>query len=159
MAVPNDPHQPGGPEQGSGSDGGDLRLAPGVRLPAAALRIESTTSQGPGGQNVNKRETRIRLRVMLEDIPIDPRARDRLRRANAHLVTESGELILSESGSRHRGRNLAEAKRRLGELVRRSLVAPKVRRPTRPTKGSIQRRLDAKKQRGRLKDGRRGDGW
>lgn len=135
--------------------GDDIRLAPGVRLPASRVRIEATTSQGPGGQNVNKRETRIRLRVHVADLPIDERARARLRRLNPHLITDADELVLSESGSRHRGRNLTEAKRRLGELVRRALVAPKVRRKTKPSRGSIERRLDAKKQRGQVKKARR----
>jgi len=140
-------------------DAGNLvRLAPGVSVRPGVLRFTFVSSSGPGGQNVNKRATRAVLRVRLDDLPLPPGARGRLRRlASRHLAEEKGELVIAADEYRSQGRNRAACVERLSELVERSLRAPKPRRATKPTKGSVERRIAAKKRRGEVKRRRRAD--
>ncbi|MEM7755894.1 MAG: alternative ribosome rescue aminoacyl-tRNA hydrolase ArfB [Planctomycetota bacterium] len=137
------------------ADANAVRLAPGVRVPADALRLSAVRSEGPGGQNVNKRSTRVQLRVTLSDLPIDDTARRRLAGLVPGGITADGEIVLASQATRSQTRNKADVIARLSELVRRALVRPKVRRPTRPSKGAIQRRITSKKQRGEVKKRRR----
>ncbi len=134
---------------------GGVEVAPGLVVPDQALTFTFITSAGPGGQNVNKRATRCVLRVTLADLPIPPDARDRLRAAAGHLITDAGELVLS--GGRHRSqeRNRADCLDRLRELLLAALARPKLRRKTRPSRASKERRLAAKKHRGQIKRSRR----
>ncbi|HRQ72799.1 MAG TPA: alternative ribosome rescue aminoacyl-tRNA hydrolase ArfB [Phycisphaerales bacterium] len=136
-----------------------VRLAPGVAVRPEALRFTFVSSSGPGGQNVNKRATRAVLRVRLDDLPLPPGARSRLRRlASRHLAREKGELVIAADEYRSQSRNRAACLERLADLVERSLHAPKPRRATKPTKGSVERRIAAKKRRGETKRGRGGIG-
>lgn len=134
-----------------------VELAPGVVVPEGALRFAFTTSAGPGGQNVNKRATRCVLRVALDDLPLPTDARDRLRAAAPHLVTDAGEIVISAGTERSQERNRAECLERLRALLVAAMVRPRVRRRTRPTRASKERRLAEKKQRGRIKRQRRGE--
>lgn len=135
-----------------------VQIAPGVFVPAEALRFAASRSSGPGGQNVNKVSTRIELRVALADLPIPPAAADRLRRLAGRKVTESGDLVIAADEHRSQARNKGEAMDRLRELVVHALVKPRVRRATKPTKSSQRRRVDEKKQRGQTKSNRRASG-
>ncbi len=126
-------------------------VTPGVSIPSAALTFSAVRASGPGGQNVNRRATKVELRVAVYDVPIDELARTRLRRLASHLLTDDDELIIVCDESRSQRRNREACVARLGELVRASRVTPKRRIATRPTRASKQRRLDAKKQRGELK--------
>ncbi|MEM1184749.1 MAG: alternative ribosome rescue aminoacyl-tRNA hydrolase ArfB [Planctomycetota bacterium] len=136
-------------------DANAIRLAPGVRVLPGVLRFSAVRSEGPGGQNVNKRSTRIQLRVSIADLPLDAEALDRLARLAPGGVTSDGEIVIQSSTTRSQTRNRTDALERLGELVRRALVRPKNRRPTKPSRGAIQRRLTSKKQRSEVKQRRR----
>lgn len=143
----------GGADNGGGP--GSVRLARGVTVPDAALRYRATRSSGPGGQHVNKTSTRVELRVALADLPIDDRAMGRLRRLAGSRVTSDDELILASEETRSQRRNREDALERLRELVGRALVPPKRRVATRPSRGSVERRLAAKRERGEKKRLRR----
>ena len=146
----------------AGQDRGDasnlVRLGPGVAVRPDMLRFTFVLSSGPGGQNVNKRATRAVLRVRLDELPLPPGARGRLRRlASRHLASDGGELVIAADEYRSQARNRAACVERLADLVERSLHAPKPRRATKPTRGSVERRIAAKKRRGEMKRQRRAD--
>ncbi len=132
-----------------------LRLAPHLFLPQGALTFTFSSSSGPGGQNVNKRATRCQLRVALADLPLTHAQLGRLTRSAPSLITDAGDLLITADEHKSQGQNKAEATARLIDLVRRALVAPKVRRPTKPSRGSKERRLTEKKSRGEIKRRRR----
>jgi len=132
-----------------------VRLAPGVFLDAGRLTYLTSRSSGPGGQNVNKRETKVELRVSIEDLPLKPDARARLVRLAGERLTSEGilQLVCEETRSQRRNRELVLA--RLCEIVAKALKPPVRRIRTKPTKGSIRRRLDEKNKQGKRKDERR----
>lgn len=132
-----------------------IEVAPGVRVHENLLEFSFTTSSGPGGQNVNKRATRAELRVRLADLPIHPAARHRLADAAGWRVKPDGVLILDSGEHRSQLQNKSECLDRLRELVTRAIVVPKVRKKTKPSRGSKERRLAGKKARSEIKGNRR----
>lgn len=134
---------------------GGERLAPGVIVPEEALRFQFVSSSGPGGQNVNKRATKAELRVHIDALGLDDDARQRLERLAGSRAIASGELIIVGERYRSQRRNRQDCLERLRQLVVRALERPKKRRPTRPTRGSVRRRLDEKSRRGEIKRLRR----
>jgi len=133
-----------------------VRLAPGLFIAEGLLDYSFSASSGPGGQNVNKRATRCQLRVRLADLPLTGTQLNRLTRLAPSLVTEAGDLLITADEHRSQGQNKAAATERLQDLVKRALVAPKVRRPTKPSRGAKERRLSEKKSRGEVKKRRQG---
>lgn len=120
------------------------------------MRWRAVTSGGPGGQHVNKTASKIELYLDFSSFCDYPDwALAQLRAKAAIRWNQQGELMLVESGERSQHRNLKRAKERLAQLLREAMVRPKYRRATRPTKGSIRRRLQAKRQRGETKQGRK----
>jgi len=134
---------------------GAIRLAPGVELPPSAVRFTATRSSGPGGQNVNKRSTKVELRTHIEAIPISEAARKRLAVLLGERLTDDGEIVITSDEHRSQRQNRDGAIDRLSELVRVSMVTPKRRVKTKPSKGAQQRRLTEKKHRGETKKRRR----
>lgn len=133
----------------------DLHVATGVWIPEAAIAFRAIRSAGPGGQNVNKVASKVELRVQVGQIVgLSAAARARLQTLAGWRWLESGELLLTASETRNQleNRQLAEAK--LVSLVKEALVAPKARRPTKPTKASKERRIAAKQGRSERKQNR-----
>jgi len=155
MARPEDQPAPFDSVPGDGGAGGRVELAPGVRVDGSVLRFTYSRSGGPGGQNVNKRETRAQLRLAIDELPVSNPVRERLARRAGSLVTSSGELVISSDEHRSQRRNRDACLRRLRVLLIEAQKRPTPRRPTRPTRGSIERRLQAKRERGERKRTRR----
>jgi ribosome-associated protein len=109
-------------------------------------------ASGPGGQNVNKVSTAVQLRFDVRRSPYIPEAvRQRLLALAGNRATQDGVLIITARRHRTQEANRAEARARLDELIARAEVAPKARRPGRPTLGSKVRRLTEKSQRSAAK--------
>jgi ribosome-associated protein len=134
-------------------------LAPGVRAPAGALRIQFARGGGPGGQNVNKMNTKAELWVAVDLLTgLSPAAAARLKTLAGRRLTLSGEIHLSGETQRTQEGNRAAVFERLRAMLIEAMVEPKRRRKTRPTKGSQRRRLDTKRRRSETKSQRRGAG-
>ena len=130
-----------------------------VQIPLRQLRFSFSRSSGSGGQNVNKTSTKATLRwhvVRSPSLPDDVRERflERYRRR----ITQEGELVMSSQRFRDQGRNVADCLEKLRRMLRAVSVRPKQRRPTRRSRSSIEKRLQAKQARGRVKELRRKPG-
>jgi ribosome-associated protein len=133
-----------------------LVVRPGIVVPADAIRMSAVRSSGPGGQNVNKVASKVSLRVDLSRVlGLDAAAHARLRALAASEVDAEGHLLVTSQRTRDQRTNIEDARDKVRSLVLRALVRPRARRQTRPTRGSVERRIDEKKQRARVKAGRR----
>lgn len=119
------------------------------------LHFSYTGSRGPGGQNVNKVATRAELRVRLVDLPLHHEAIERLRRLTPSRITKEDELIIVSDEFKSQTMNREACLERLRDLMARAMVRPRIRRATKPTKGSKERRLTAKKRDSQIKSRRR----
>lgn len=125
---------------------GRLELAPGVTVAAAALQWSATASGGPGGQHVNTTMSAVILHLALYAIDgLDGAARVRLQRLAGSRMREDGVLVLRCDSHREQGRNRSAIIDRLAMMVREALIVPKKRRPTKPGRGAIERRLRSKR--------------
>jgi ribosome-associated protein len=134
---------------------GDLHVNAAVVIPAAELQWRFSRSSGPGGQNVNKVETAVELGFDLEGTgAIGPFQKQRLlERLGSRCVAGCLRVAVSEHRSQYQNRQLAM--QRLGDLLREGLKPPpKLRKPTKPTRGAVKRRVEAKKQKSQVKQAR-----
>lgn len=134
----------------------DLRITERVVIAGGELDVAFARSGGPGGQNVNKVASKAVLRWTPATSPsLPPAVRDRLVRAVAPRLTTEGELLITSQRTRDQGRNIQDCLDKLRELVLDACRPPKVRRPTKPTAGSRERRVESKARRSAVKELRR----
>ena len=127
-----------------------------LAIPLSEFAFEFARSGGPGGQNVNKVNSKATLRWKPAESPsLPPMARDRLVQTVATRLTREGELLITSQLTRDQGRNVADCLAKVRELVLGALHPPKIRRPSRPTLGSQQRRVESKVRRSTTKQLRR----
>lgn len=135
-----------------------LELAPGVTIARDALRLQYARSGGPGGQNVNKLNTKAEIWVPLGAIRgLRDGALARLRAAAGSRLTKSDEIHLTAEGERSQEGNRQDVMDRLREMIVHAKVEPRRRKKTRPSAAAKRRRIESKKRRSEIKAGRRGD--
>jgi ribosome-associated protein len=154
------PQEGGGRKVGAGCHNGgveDLKVTERLTIPGRELRESFARSGGPGGQHVNKTETKVVLRWApgTSEVLSDEDRRWIAGRL-ARKVTGDGDLVVTSDRTRDQTRNREDARRKLAALVRRALERPRPRKKTRPSRGARERRLGEKKRRGRIKEQRRG---
>ena len=133
-----------------------LRISHNLSIDENDIEISFVRASGPGGQNVNKLSTAAQLRFNARGIVLPDHAARRLERLAGQRMTKDGIIVIHAQRFRTQERNRADAIERLVELLREAMVRPTPRRPTRPTQGSKQRRLEGKKHRGDIKAKRGG---
>ncbi len=127
---------------------------PALSVDPSELEFHAIRAQGPGGQNVNKVSSAIQLRFDIAASALPEAVRTRLLALSDRRISDAGWLVIKAQSFRTQEANRADALRRLQELVNSVAEAPKTRRPTRPTYGSQQRRLQGKARRAEVKAGR-----
>ncbi|MEM1228484.1 MAG: alternative ribosome rescue aminoacyl-tRNA hydrolase ArfB [Planctomycetota bacterium] len=134
----------------------DLRITGSFVIPTSELQWSAARSGGPGGQNVNKVNSKITLRWKLKTSPgFSTDWRRRFEMAHANQINREGEIVLHSDATRDQSRNLNDARDRLKRWLLACRFPPKKRMATRPTLGSKRRRLDHKKQQSQKKQNRR----
>ena len=136
-----------------------LRISRDLTIDENDIDISFVRASGPGGQNVNKLATAAQLRFDTRRISLGPDAAARLSRLAGQRMTKDGVIVIHAQRFRTQERNRADATDRLLELLREAMVRPTPRRPTKPTFGSKQRRLEGKKHRGDIKARRGSHGF
>lgn len=141
----------------SEGDAGGLWISRTKRIPEQELEIQRVRSGGPGGQNVNKTASKVVLRFRpATSTAFTPDERELIERALSHRLNQAGELVIHSNEHRSAGSNLEAARERLAAWLRAALTRPKLRRPTRPSRGSVARRLLDKRRRSDRKRERSG---
>ena len=129
----------------------DLDLGNGLIVSAALLRAKASRSGGPGGQNVNKVDTRDTIEADVDSLPLDDAAKERIRHKLAGRISRDGVLHVTSQAERSQLANRDRALARMEELLRDALTPEKPRRKTRVSKTQKQKRLEDKKRRSETK--------
>jgi ribosome-associated protein len=137
-----------------------LIITPDIVISDEELEWKFIRSSGPGGQNVNKVASAAQLRFLLpQNVSLPVSARNRLRRLAGQKLIDDGSILLKSMSERSQEANRRAALGRLEAMIRAALIEPKIRKKTRPTKASKERRIDSKKRRGATKQQRGAQGW
>ncbi|HAV76542.1 MAG TPA: aminoacyl-tRNA hydrolase [Anaerolineae bacterium] len=128
-----------------------IQITPTIQIDEREIQFEYIRASGPGGQNVNKVATAVQLRFNVTTTSLPDEVKQRLINFAGNRVTKEGILIIEAKKFRTQEQNREDATRRFLELVRRSIIKPRKRIKTIPTRSSHEKRIKAKKQRGAIK--------
>jgi ribosome-associated protein len=131
-----------------------------IEIPDEQLEWKFIRASGPGGQNVNKVSSAVQLRFLLaQNTGLPGPAQARLRRLAGQRLTEDGSILIAARSERSQEQNRRAALERLAALIREALIEPKIRKKTRPTRSSSERRIESKKRRAGTKRLRTDRNW
>jgi ribosome-associated protein len=125
----------------------------------AEVVFSALRAQGPGGQHVNKASTAVQLRFDIHASSLPQAVKDRLLALADHRISQDGVVVIKAQESRSQEANKLDALTRLEALIAQAEHVPRVRRATRPTRGSQRRRLEGKARHGEIKSGRGKVNW
>ncbi len=138
------------------ADQPDLPVTDTVTIPMAELRFHFSRSGGPGGQHVNRTATQVELTFDVQrSASLNESQRARVLSKLKSAIDSRGVLHLTCQATRSQSRNRAEVTERFQRLLQQALHVPRPRRPTRPDRAAVERRLQEKRRIGTLKQGRR----
>ena len=128
-----------------------MKVSERYSIPENEIEYQAIRAGGPGGQHVNKTSSAVHLRFDLHGSSLPEIWRERLLKLQDRRISSDGVIVIKASSYRSQDKNRGDAQQRLLELIQSVMNTPRKRRPTRPSRGARQRRMDAKKQRSQTK--------